>query len=45
MKEKMLKDLIINEKLLDAPVKTELFGKHYQFTIAIGKDEDRKSVV
>ena len=36
---KRLKDLIINEDMQEAPSKTERYTKHYEWTIAIGKDE------
>ena len=45
MKEKRLKDLIINEELVEAPCKTGRFGRHYEFTTAIGKDETASVVM
>ena len=37
--EKQLKDLIRGHDLVEAPTKTERFGKHYEFIIGIGNDE------
>ena len=38
-KERTLFDLIKDMELHDAPTQTTRHGKHYEFTIAIGKDE------